>query len=289
MTVQNVDENFICSLLKSPNYFSVVDLIDNGSVTNDLFLDGYFPFDSLFENSDADLQFGNPEKFRACVFALLDRGMRPNPLLLKQINLKVAIETRTLLYLIMGYHLEFKSIGILHNVITHAGPCELHPSLLGLLLALGVDIEERYGAEHQTVLEFCFANLQVSRYFIERLIANGADCSIIDHTKIQKHFYQKLVSPYLRMAVAHGMRNDFGYSEDELERDRLSVHVLQMREFDHRAVRLCVALSARDLPVLVTMALLEATVEIARFVRWSYRWNFVLLVKQSRIAHSNND
>ena len=286
MTAQDVDEQFVFRLLKSRNYFTVLDLIDDGAITNDLFSDGYFPFEFLFENRDAYSESGNPEMLRKCVFYLLDRGMKPNPMLLDQIDLEAAVETRTLLYLIVGYHLNFKSIGILHKLVYYGNTREL----LENLLALGVDIEERYGRPKGTILEVCFEQNQSFSDLVKFFISYGANCSNIDLKNISTSSTPRLQMPNtLYHLVAHGMKNDFGFSDEELENSRTQIHSLQKSRFVSRARSLCLALSARNLPTLVTMILLEATVEIARFMSWSYRWNFVLLVKQSWIAYANND
>lgn len=262
MTEENVTEEtlanlgLVVSLLYTKRYSKLIELIEDGALVEENFVGNRFPFDAILTHAS----HGDDRDIEACMIILnklLDRGMKPRKDILdRAVNEVVILDIHTLHALIYKGRIQFKNIGLLTKFSFRDNAY----IFFNFLLACGVDANE-VNANGLTAWEQIHLNSESDQYnykeYCAILIAYGA---------------QSPDQPWARVSVdflKFGAKSGVQIVED-----------LQKKEFSRRAKDICIALSRRKLPILVTMFILEATIEIARFTSWSYRWNFVATVVQ---------
>lgn len=257
MTEENIANlNLVVTLLYTKRYSKLIELIEDGALVEENFFGDSFPFDALLTHTNGQYD----HDIEACMVILnklLDRGMKPRKdILNRSANEVVTLDIHTLHALVYKGHIQFKNIGLLSK-FSFRDNADI---FLEFLLACGVDANE-VDSNHRTAWEQIHLNSNSDQYNYQQ------SCVIL-----RAYGAQPPDQPWARIPV------DF-LKSGEKSGVQL-INEFQKREFSRRAKEICIALSKRKLPILVTMFILEATVEIARFTSWSYRWNFVATVVQ---------
>lgn len=255
MTEENIANlNLVVSLLYTKRYSKLIELIEDGALVEENFVGNSFPFDALLTH--ASDQFDHD--IEACMIILnklLDRGMKPRKDILdRTVDEVVLLDIHTLHALVYKGRIQFTNIGLLSK-FSFRDNADI---FFEFLLACGVDANE-VDSKLGTAWERLHLNSGNDQYIYKEL------CVILT-----AYGARPPDQPWARVPV------------DFLKSDTKSgvqlVDGFQKREFSRRAKEICIALSKRKLPILVTMFILEATIEIARFTSWSYRWDFVATV-----------
>lgn len=257
MTEENIDNLIlVVSLLYKQNYIRLIELIDDGVLVEGNFAGNIFPFDAILSHARIQCSL-DIETCMVILKKLLDKGMKPRKdILHRSAEEVVVLDIHTLHALIYKGGVQFKDIGILTKFYFH----DAANVFFEFLLACGVDANE-VDSNQRSAWEFIHLNSGSDQTNYKQL------CVIL-----QAYGARKPNKPWGNLAV--------DFLKSGTKSGAQIVDQFQKREFSRRAKDICIALSKRKLPILVTMFILEATVEIARFTSWSYRWNFVATVVQ---------